>query len=374
MVIQRIRPSEYLSDIRTMTDGERKDYLKRVGEWLADGGQRLLQMTDRPMAKAQNIVQLSTRWTKEDCEAFREGALLLTALVKVADTWLPSQLYARSANRAMRHIAECFGEAVQGSGFRVQGQPAGKPTGTVATQQTKQATKEEPAVGTAKATQTVAADKQVASGRNNDITKCRNNDKENAALVTAVPARPKHIDQYVHLLPQKTQERAAEVRGLLRDLDAAREKMRLLMNDPQASADSRAAWAKTATKLDEKVKAIYKELDREWEKLVASGRIAVDDLGNAHVLPDADATEAVAAERNAGIPGLRNNDEEEAAKAKRKEYLKKWLRDTRTAVSDERRKQWEKNCKELLKLGGEITDSIRKAGEVYGAKIDEITI
>lgn len=63
----------------------------------------------------------------------------------------------------------------------------------------------------------------------------------------------------------------------------------------------------------------------------------------------------------------------QAEDAKRREYLKKWLRDTRTNPSDERRKQWTKNCKELLALGGEITDSIRKAGEYYGVDMTNIT-
>lgn len=369
-MIQRIRPSEYLSDIQAMTEGERKNYLKRVGEWLADGGQRLLQMTDRPMAKAQNIVQLSTRWPKEDCEEFRNGTLLLTALTKVADTWLPSQLYARSANRAVRQMVTCLQTqqthprplpVMEGSGHTQGGK---KPMQEINPKVTQ--------IVAATSAPNVTTPLAHREGQGESLP--REGQGESLQGVSPVPVRPKHIDQYVHLLPQKTQERAATVKGLLRDLDVAREKMRLLMDDPKASADSRATWSKTATKLDEKVKAIYRELDAEWEKLVSSGRVTVDDLGNAHVMPAAEATGTVAAERNTGIPGLRNNDEEEAAKAKRIEYLKKWLRDSRTKASDERRKQWEANCKELLSLGGELTDSIRKAGEVYGVDVAKIEI
>lgn len=65
--------------------------------------------------------------------------------------------------------------------------------------------------------------------------------------------------------------------------------------------------------------------------------------------------------------------EQARPEVKRREYLKKWLRDARTNPSDERRKQWTKNCKELLALGGEITDSIRKAGEYYGVDLTKIT-
>ena len=189
-----------------------------------------------------------------------------------------------------------------------------------------------------------------------------------------VPVRPKHIDQYVHLLPEKTQQKAATVQGLLRDLDKARENARLLMNDPKAKSDSIAQWAKTATALDAKVKAIYKELDAEWEKLVQSGRVVVDDLGNAHVVEIAqgDSHRVSQGDTQWTVP-MSPQTSNDGETAKRIEYLKKWLRDTRTKASDERKKQWKENYKELLKLGGELTDSIRKAGEHYGVNLDDIT-
>ena len=102
-------------------------------------------------------------------------------------------------------------------------------------------------------------------------------------LEPGAPVRPRHIDQYVHLLPKATQERAATVKGLLTELDAARENARKLMEAGEHS-DKIELWAKKATKLDNAVKAIYRELDTEWAKVVEQGRVVVDDLGNAHVV------------------------------------------------------------------------------------------
>ena len=422
-MIRKIRREEYLKGYGAMSDGERKDYLKRVGEWLADEGRRLLEATERPMAKAQNIVLLSARWKEQEVAMFAEGARLLSALMDVADTWLPTQLYAKSAYRAVRNMTDLLGEVSGTPAAKPQGtvtavSPVGKPTGTVAggslviTEGQKQrivekytkkamakmAAKEEPAEGTSKATQAVAA--------------------------ASIPPRPKHIDQYVHLLPEKTQERAKQYGPLKREIEAARENMRLLMNDPHSSAADREKWAKLAARNDEKIAKINAELDREWEKVAATGRVVVDDLGMAHLLPaegeaepavaqqetqpeaekqgqDAESQEPLALnpepeKRKPGRPKKQPemSDEEKAKAAskreqngtgsdsaereqarpevKRLEYLKKWLRDTRTNPSDERRKQWTKNCKELLALGGEITDSIRKAGEYYGVDLTKI--
>lgn len=475
-MIRKIRREEYLKGYGAMSDGERKDYLKRVGEWLSDGGRRLLEATERPMAKAQNIVLLSARWKEQEVTMFAEGVQLLSALMDVADTWLPTQLYAKSAYRAVRNMVEVMVDAyeravpvgtVVGDFVKTAGKPGfveytyigkgndkggaaapynlgpngaagakpaqtggtpsstvGKPTGTVAggslviTEEQKQrivekytkkamakmAAKEEPTEGTSKATQAVAVasipatkpDYGCKAVKLVPVEECQSMPGLNNHVYSAIPPRPKHIDQYVHLLPEKTQERAKQYGPLKREIEAARENMRLLMNDPHSSAADREKWAKLAARNDEKIAKINAELDREWEKVAATGRVVVDDLGMAHLLPaDGEAEEkqeaaepavtqqetqpetesqgplALNPEPEKRKPGRPKKQPEmsDEEKAKRREYLKKWLRDTRTNPSDERRKQWTKNCKELLALGGEITDSIRKAGEYYGAKL-----
>ena len=362
-MITKISSNEYLRRVDNMDVADRGAYLNRVGEWLKRQTPMLLRKMDDPTAVFQNAMQCSAGWNDAECAAWNEGARLLTAMVGKADTWLPDMLYTKSAKRAIRQMVEVLRT---GSMFNVQGSSdqgrsqGSSASGKTAGQQTKHAAKEEPAEKTRKGTQAVAA--APASKPQSTET----NLKPQTSNLKPEIVRPKHIDQYVHLLPESTQKKAATVQGLLRDLDVAREKMRLLMDDPKASADSRAQWAKTATKLDEKVKTIYKELDAEWEKLVQSGRVVVDDLGNARVMEPAVAQQGTQPNAEAEAKAAEEN-------AKRIEYLKKWLRDTRTKASDERKEQWEQNCKELLSLGGELTDSIRKAAEVYGVNLDEIT-
>lgn len=423
-MIRKIRREEYLKGYGAMSDGERKDYLKRVGEWLADGGRRLLEATERPMAKAQNIVLLSARWKEQEVTMFAEGVRLLSALMDVADTWLPTQLYAKSAYRATRQIVGVLSEVLGDNPkvFVIEKNPDLLKAPVITEEQkqrivekyTKKAmakmeAKEATADGTSKATQAVAAASIPATKPDYGCKavklvpeeECQSMPGLNNHVYSAIPPRPKHIDQYVHLLPEKTQERAKQYGPLKREIEAARENMRLLMNDAHSSAADREKWAKLAARNDEKIAKINAELDREWEKVAATGRVVVDDLGMAHLLPDGEPSEGsrfkvqgssdntdpvpCPAPTMGGEPSAEQepkrkpgrpkkqpemSDEE---KAKRREYLKKWLRDTRTQPSDERRKQWTKNCKELLALGGEITDSIRKAGEYYGVDLTKMT-
>lgn len=328
-MIKKIMSGEYLKDYRTMTAQEREAYRKRAGEWLRSSGERLLALTDRPMARAQNLMSMSVRWTKEDCEAAHEGAVLLTALMAVTETWLPSQLWVKSAWRAVRQINSVLSEVkseklkVKNEDRAVKEKPAVKPQGTVKTQ-----TEKKPAAkpqGTLPAAVSTPSQQGRAGGG------------------SPVPVRPKHIDQYAYLLPKGTQERAGAVRGLLRELDEAREKIRLLMEDANAKPDARAVWARKATKIDSTLKGIYKELDAEWEKLVKSGRVTVDALGNANVAPSLQNGEA-----QDTVAELTSEQ-----KARRRE-LRKWLIDLRRGKEGEAREkrieQWKMNWKEYLTL------------------------
>jgi hypothetical protein len=176
-----------------------------------------------------------------------------------------------------------------------------------------------------------------------------------------VPARPKHIDQYVHLLPKETQERAAEYGELMRQLGEARDNMQLLMDDDHASAKSREQWAKQATKIDKKIRAIREELDREWEKVAESGRVVIDDLGMAHLVPTSQCDAALNGDGAGGNGTGADGDggEQEpveltSEQRKRRRDLRKWLIDLRRGKEgkdrEKRIEQWRVNWQEYLTL------------------------
>ena len=338
-MIQKIQNNEYLKRFDNMTIAQKDEYMKRVGEWLESRSPLLAARAGDEGSRFQNAIQCSAAWSDVECRAWEEGARLLTALAQEADTWLPDMLYTKTAKRCISRMIYIL-EDTRGNGS-VSGAGDG---GVRRTGEANRAVGH----GTRKADSTTA---KAAPGVNPGAG--------------AVPVRPKHIDQYIHLLPKSTQERAATVKGLLRDLDTAREKTRLLTDDPQADGNMLAQWARTVTRLDEKVKAIYRELDAEWAKLVKEGRVVVDDLGNAH---------AVAQESGAeGDGGADSHEDAGNTDAQRKAaLLRKFLIDRRNAKTDVQREKWIAKYKEMVALGGQVTDKVRQTAEYYGINLEEL--
>jgi len=392
-MIKKILVRDYLKGYGDMTAEERKAFVGRVGEWLAQDGARLLAMTDRPMAKSQNLVTISTRWTVEDCRAVTDGIMLTSALVGVADTWLPTQIYMKSAYRAVRQVYiilnSLVGVGVKGKadGLNVTINPiTGAPmpkTNNTATGQRGAAAhynhepKRAAGAGAGKPQalpSSVGATASPGSKRQGgDVITAQQTKKEQQPTDTSltshlspltskmVPARPKHIDQYVHLLPKATQERAAEYGELMRQLGEARDNMQLLMDDDHASAKSREQWAKQATKIDKKIRAIRDELNREWEKVAESGRVVIDDLGMAHLVSTSQCDAALngdgAGGNGTGADGEGGGQEPvelTSEQKKRRRDLRKWLIDLRRGKEgkdrEKRIEMWRVNWQEYLTL------------------------
>lgn len=348
-MIKKITLSEYLKRYDNMDAGERLTIAKRVGEWLHSAAKMLLSRAEEPEAQLQNVMQVSGRWNDEECRAWEEGARLLSSFSNMADTWLPDRLYGKAAYRSIRRMVKCLKTMGEPDGAKPMA-PQGENVVSGAKAGAK-AAKEESAAGTSKATQTVGAG-----------VKPQGNRPE-----AGVIPRPPHISQYVHILPKKTQERAAKYGELMRALEEARENMRLLMNDPNAKNSDREKWAKTATRIDSQVKSIRKELDAEWEKAVKAGRVTVDDLGQAHVLPAGEPTGTEAEltkEQKARVKQLRNA-----------------LRDTRGPKEpgekhDAYVKKWQDKYREMVKIGGPgtVTEAVANSAKLYGIDLDQIKV
>lgn len=369
-MIRKISSSDYLKRLDNMNGEERQAYRERVGKWLLDKKTlAVMQRSVEPNAQLQNVPQCSTGWNDAECKAFDEGAVLLTAVMHQAETWLPDMLYVKSAKRCIRRMHEILKGVCESEAMEI-----------VTKQSADKKPKEEPAEGTAKATQAVGKGSQtkttVKMGGANTVAP----DAKSTTVTELQPVRPKHIDQYVHLLPQKTQERAAQVKDILHELDSSREKMRLLMDDETASAADREAWAKKATSIDNKVRKIYDELDAEWDKLVKSGRVVVDDLGNARVV------ESVGGQ----VPGSANSQDGSARdlspdrlteltseQRKQRKALRKWLLDTRYGKGDKLKdyqKRWQDKFKEYAALDGTAytDEKILAAAKHYEIDITKI--
>lgn len=379
--IQKLQGNEYLRTYGSMNVVEREAFCRRVDKWLKQSG-ALIARAQESQALYMNVQTVAQGWNDEEVAAFREGALLMTAMIKeneVAGKWLPDGIWNKSASRAIRAIIEVM-QAVGNI-------PAEKPTGTLTSkdQAEKPAgtlTSEKPA-DTLPAAQSGLPARDVPSG------------EPTGTLHGGSPARPKHIDQYIHLLPEATQKRAATVKELHSQLAEAHDTLDQLIDDPNAATADLAFWQKRCTSTEDAIMRIYAELDEEWEKVVKSGRVIVDEFGVARKTPSGEPTDtlptapsdlpAMDSEKpkrhratKAEMKERRKKEREEMLmkmseeeKAKRREYLKKWLRDTRTSKSTKHDEQWLDNLHELVLLGGEVTESFKKAAAHYELEIPE---
>lgn len=427
-MIRKISNADYMKRYGSMTAGERRSFAERVGEWLTNEGPLLTRRESNPMARLQNVMQLSPEWSEAEQSAWTEGVRLLTAFVGTADTWLPDLLYTKAARRSIRNIIRILSANVgkltakPTSAPLPDRKPTPMPTVKAATKPTIRAAAKAtptaaptPTPADAPATppkrkrgrprknplpteqaqnaNTVAPDaKGVAQGATAKPDADKPQGKQQLQTLSTMDAgnvipRPRHIDQYAYLLPEKTQQKAAQYGPLMRDLGSARENMRLLMDDPGANATERERWAKIAVKIDGQIADIRRELDSEWRKLTAEKRVVIDDLGMAHVIDPATGKvadpkpkvqipkdEAKHEKVDDGKPKRSHHKKlpEGEERDKRILYLQKWLRDPRPPKTDEHRKQWEENARELIWLGGNLTDAMRKAAEHYGARIPKV--
>lgn len=349
-MIRKITVNEYLKRVDNMTSEERQAYLERVGKWLcSNAAQRLVRHMGDPGAQLQNVMVCSTGWNDKECEAFEEGVQLLTAVVHSEDTWLPDMLYVKAAKRVIRRMTEMLKRVFQEAATDIAVKE-GKESAEGATKSTQ-------AVGEGSQTKTT-----IKMGGANTVTHA----STSTTTTELKPVRPRHIDQYIHLLPPKTQEHAAQVKDLLREFDESRETLRKLMDDNTVGAAVREAWAKKVTGIDNKIRKIYDELDAEWDKLVEQGRVVLDDLGNAHIVE-------CPADEGAPQPAPELTKEQ---KAKRKN-LRKWLCDMRYgngATREDYVKRWRENFKEYLLLEGDKAfddEKIKTSAEHYGVDIEE---
>lgn len=380
-MIHKLTAQEYLKRYDNMTGDEKESVMARVGEWLKKDAPLLQKVAEQPGAHLQSVMQLCNDWDDAVSNAFSEGARLMSAFAGMTDTWLPDRLYIKAARRSIKRIVEVLTEQWQNNGlngndglYRHNGPTM--PNKTNNDQPTTPPKRKRGRPRKVKPQPMATAEPQRAPAPQPTAPKLNTN--LSTINADAVIPRPQHIDQYIHLLPEDTQKRAAKYGDLMRDLGTARENMRLLMNDAHSTGAEREKWAKLSVRLDEKIGNLQKELDREWKKVVESGRVVVDELGMAHIIDPA--TGKVAdpkpkAKKSADKPKEEKpkrshhkklSDEE---RTKRITYLQKWLRDARPAKTDEHRKLWEQNARELLRLGGNLTNSMVKAGEHYGAKI-----
>ena len=370
-MLTKIESNNYLQRFTSMTLVEKHEYLAEVQEWLKQAAPLLLSRTADAGAIFMTAMQCSVGWSDAECRAWMHGLKLMSAFA--ASDPMFKAAYTDSAKETIKWMTRGLKSILNAEcTMHNEGPAPAQPTG--------------------------GGRQPIPSAEILPLTsvKKRGRPRKDAGAakdaLTMVPTRPKHIDQYVHLLPQKTQERAAEVKSLLRDMDAARENARRLM-EAKEHPDKIAQWATMVTKIDNKLKSIYKELDAEWEKLVQSGRVTVDTFGNAHVVESPSERQPVPSEKSPvesptpplpecqPIPSAETLPPTEGpgeGLSARRRTLRKWLGDTRRgngATREEHVTKWREKFAEYLAIEGEAAfsdEKIKAAAKHYGIELRKL--
>lgn len=363
-MITRLDANQHVKRFSNMTLVEQQAYLGDVQRWSGQSAPLLLRRMGEPGTRFMTAIQCSVGWSDAECRAWMDGVRLMSAFAATDPMFQAA--YTDSAKETIRWMVEDLRKAVAlySRGLNVQDNlngPAAEPI--------QHAEPVEPAEK--KKRGRPRKEDKIVNGQSSTV-----NDQWSMVNVSA-PPRPKHIDQYVHLLPAKTQERAALVKDLLRQMDVARENARLLMNDPKSLPDDRARWASLATKCDKEVRSIYRELDEEWEKLVKSGKVVVDDLGNARIQPPS-LTPAPSPSGDGSKEPEMVNGQSSIVNEKdpnKRRLLRKWLVDTRRGNGDTRAehvRKWKETFAEYQTIEGDAAyedEKIKAAAKHYGIEL-----
>lgn len=349
-MIKKLTDAEYLKRMTSMTLAEKISYGERVGRWLDTQTPLLSEKLLQPGADYQNVIQCSAEWNDAEVAAFEEGARLLTALTGTVDTWLPEMLYVKSSKRVLRRLFACMASVSAAA--------------DVASVNRKRKEQEQERRESAEA----PADpgKTAPSGKQQPASDGQCPEKNGS------PVRPKHIDQYVHLMPAATQKKAEKVKALLDSMDYHREQARLLMSDGDSVA--RAQHMKEVTKADTQLRKIYNELDAEWDKLVKSGKVVVDGLGNARVIEGKGEEPGEPSEPKAQVQEPEEKTALTPEQRERVRTLRHFLKDTRRGngrTRDEHVKKWKAFYDEMISIAGpsSVTDKVKEAAQHYGITI-----
>ena len=200
-MIRQIQANEYMKRVASMTEAERLDLAKRVGEWLEAAPILLQHCADAPLARMQSVMQVGGGWNDAEQEAFMEGVRLLTPFIAIADTWLPTMIYTKAARRCILNMIDVLRTHAPKLKATPQSVPDRVPSQKPRQKQQAQAPTANP--------QNPSTTQKRKPGRPCKLTK----EEEQAALspnlfaqngnqptneATSLPIipRPKHIDQY----------------------------------------------------------------------------------------------------------------------------------------------------------------------------------
>ena len=225
--------NDYLKPIKMMTEHEKEVYFDRVKRWTEEDYPRLCAVQEA--------------WTASDIKSFDEGCTLISVL-QGARQWLPSKIYQKDIKRRLTWVRDWLDEINRRYGkvdFTAMPHPSEAMGRAIYVAAKSERSKNYATVVKEQ------ADAAVADGK----------------VPATATARPKHLDAYLHLLPVKVQEDAAQLSALYLKLGEFHQMLHKIADDLRANPKDREKYAKAVTKTADTIDAIYAEVEAAWEAL-----------------------------------------------------------------------------------------------------------
>lgn len=168
--------------------------------------------------------------------------------------------------------------------------------------------------------------------------------------------RPQHVSEYIHILPKKLQDEAANLKQMHMELSMYRGEAEELSRQPGVAKEQVAEKAKAAVEMEQKIRTLYATIDASYKQ--AKGQKLTPEEEEL-LAPEEEqqlfkrAGEYTKAEIDAMPEGRKKNE----CISARQEADKKYLRRGSKNITEKYKEQLVVRVKELLEWGEEISET-----------------
>lgn len=191
-------------------------------------------------------------------------------------------------------------------------------------------------------------------------------------LQPTIAERPKHLDQYIHLLPEALQAEAINISDLYTEMNECSHALNTLCDDPKSTQKDRAFHAVKLCNIEDKIINLWARIDAAYAE--ATGKTITPEYK--HYLDSetlringAVREKALAEMTKFEIDSMPEGSAKEAAKAARINRDKKFLRKNDRKGDEQHRQNLQDAATELHAWGILITDTQADVCRKYGYEV-----
>lgn len=313
-----INENDYLKSHRKMNEKEKQNYLEQVTAW-----------TDKTYPELE---ALADSWIKVPVKDFDEGCRLCSAIMKARPFLKVAQRY--EAKRAINIINIYLTEVREASGL---------------------SKKETRHSNDKKNYRAVVPDKGMPQ---EDGTMRRREYVEEEID----GRRPEHLNQYLYMLPDELKKKTLQLPDMYLALAEFRGRLEVLSENPHATDEQRAEFARKSVEQEQKIRALWAEVDAAVERYNGRG---VEQTDADYFPNDKRPGEYTRKE----IESMTDERRKDFCRKKRIELNKKYIRRTDVKQTDEYKDQLRLRVTELMEWEEALPEKAKELCDSLGIYI-----